>query len=324
MIAPSPQTRIRPSGRRGIASPRRAVRAACGTGIRSSVAPNPNPLNEGRASAIEFVDHPLFSQSDFEDEMETYNPGAKSTGGRDFAPTPARLCDAPLLTRADERYLFLKMNGLKAVAARLDASDTTSNAEVRRAITSRLAAANAIRNRIVEANLRLVVSVARKFVTPDHPLDELVGEGSIPLLRAVELFDISKGYAFSTYATNALRHHYFRSSKRRARRHRQSGTTNPGVLAEIADHRSQVVDPVPHLARTRTMTTRLLGRLPERERRILAARFGLDEFGQSHTFSQIAELLNLSKERVRVLANRALEQMREEAENCGLELPVCA
>src|SRR6266536_4554587 len=71
----------------------------------------------------------------------------------------------------------------------------------RRALCRRVRAGDDARRRFVEANLRLVVSIAKKYQASGVPLGDLVQDGNLGLIRAVAKFDWRKGFKFSTYAT---------------------------------------------------------------------------------------------------------------------------
>lgn len=79
------------------------------------------------------------------------------------------------------------------------------------------------RNRMIEGNLRLVVSIAKKFQGRGVPFEDLVAEGNLGLIRAVERFDSSIGAAFSTYATWWIRQAIFRAFERLPRAIRLPG-----------------------------------------------------------------------------------------------------
>src|SRR5262249_61919925 len=73
------------------------------------------------------------------------------------------------------------------------------------------AEALAVKNQIIRANLRLVVSIAKKRVGPTNNFFELVSDGNMSLIRAVEKFDTSRGFKFSTYASWAIMKNFART-----------------------------------------------------------------------------------------------------------------
>lgn len=233
----------------------------------------------------------------------------------DLPPYLRQLFDLPLLTKAGEQALFRKMNYFKHCAeqqrAGLDPESATA-AELDH-IDDLLEEASAVKNQIVQANLRLVVSIAKRHATPGRDFFEIVSDGNISLMRAVEKFDYSRGFKFSTYASWAIMKNFARSmpTQRRHAERYQTGRDEllgivPCPIAEEAES-----DLLPAM---RARVDQMLSTLEEREADILRHRFGLDRGGSPKTLEQIGAVFGVSKERIRQLENRAITKLRSEFE----------
>jgi RNA polymerase primary sigma factor len=225
------------------------------------------------------------------------------------SPALAWLCQFNVLGADEERRMFRRLHQARDEVARLRAIDRSKPATSTRAERS-AARAIALRNRIAICNLRLVVSVAKHFATPQQSLEDLVSEASLLLLRCVEQFDAGRGTRFSTYATRALAHHFVRLRRRERQRSVRS------LPVECADRRrvdSPLVDGAErlvHVEELQLLQTRLAEMHP-RERRLVAGRFGLGREGTPLTFRELGDSHGLSKEWARVMTAGALEQLRE-------------
>jgi RNA polymerase primary sigma factor len=247
----------------------------------------------------------------------------------------------PLLTAADE----------VALAKRIERGDREA------------------KERMINSNLRLVVSIAKRYQGSGMALGDLIQEGVIGLNRAVEKFDWRRGFKFSTYATWWIRQacqravsnqsatirvpthvHERRVKLARARQRLQTaGIADPtpeelakatglelnyvvealgAVEANVSLNQTigsdgdgefgdlfadeNVADPLEEAADAyrRQSVRNALGRLPERERRVLELRFGFD--GESTSLEHIGRELGMSRERVRQVERDALARLRSE------------
>lgn len=270
--------------------------------------------------AVEYVPNPLFAAGGAARRVEQLRPVGEERIA-DEGWDGRALYGAPLLSAAEERYLFCRMNFEKhrAEALRKKLRRSPENRVLLERIEEHLATAVDLRNRIVAANVRLVAAVARSFREPGLRIEDLVSAGQLPLIRAVELFDFSRGLCFSTYASNAVRNHFLRLRGQRARRRQVQIPGDPELLNEAPDLRAPPSVPGREQSQRRLLE-RLLGDLSPRERAILTSRFGLAEEDEGRTFQEIADELGLSKERVRVIAHRAVEQLQARVREEGLEL----
>ena len=229
---------------------------------------------------------------------------------RDLPPYLQDLYRTPLLTPARERALFLKFNFHKYqfVRARRRLDPQFARARQLQELEGSLARANETKNAILQANLRLVVSIARKHLRPELSLMELISDGNLTLMRAVEGFDIHRGNRFSTYATLALMKGFARSVPQMLSG-RKASSLDERVLEAVPDGRSGRED---GRAEDRDQIRVLLSRLSDRERRVLCAHYGLEKDSAS-TFEQLGRRFGLSKHRVRQIEKNALAKLRRAA-----------
>jgi len=209
------------------------------------------------------------------------------------------LVQTDLLTPDEEHRLFrrLKMHRERIAAGEADA-DCRSRFE-------------RIRNRIVTANLRLLVSVARPFVSSELPLDDLVSAGMMPLIRAVELFDPQRGFRFSTYATHAVRNHLLRVRRKKQVQCRRENSVNVMHVEQPSPTRAGAESPLETAEELAALRTSL-AKLDQRDRSMLKSRFGFGRRGKPQTFREMSNSTGLSRERVRVLTHRAVQRLRVE------------
>jgi len=270
-----------------------------------------------------------------------------------------------LLTADQEVALAQRIERGKAAREQLDAHPAASE---RARLEALIVDGELARQELINANLRLVVSVAKKYIGHQMSFLDLVQEGNLGLMRAVEKFDWRKGNRFSTYATWWIRQAVSRSlaehgrlirlpvhlgemivQVRRTMHQLEQALERPPTHEELADALGISVRKVKRLLTAaitpvsleqpvgpdgdtfigemladdkedgpmETATANLLyndihaalGDLPERERKVLALRYGLED-GRRRTLEEVGAAFGITRERTRQIEADAMRRLR--------------
>jgi RNA polymerase primary sigma factor len=288
-------------------------------------------LNEIRAQRlmerpIEYLPNESFGNPAIEEtmvapmpELEEFETARRAMRIPKDAPPELAACYAtPLLSKPQEQHLFRKMNYLKYRAAKLlDGMKTPTgriNTQKVRTqdldqIDTYLKKANEIKDLLIACNMRLVVSIAKRHAAQTDNFFELLSDGNMSLMRAVEKFDFSRGNKFSTYASWAIMKNFARSIPEEKTRRERYVTGNEEFFDATPDQRTDEQEVVQAAEQASYKVNRLLEYLDPREREIIRLRAGIDS-AEGMTLEKIGEKLGITKERVRQLNVRAMKKLR--------------
>jgi RNA polymerase primary sigma factor len=277
---------------------------------------------------LDYIDNPCFRETGIEQEIMGPMPEAttatkKSRAPAGLPPYLASLYEVPLLSREQEYHLFRRFNYLKFQASALREQLDPSQAkpalmdEIERLYDE----AVKTKNQVVQANLRLVVSIAKRHVTGSEDFFGLVSDGNMSLIRAVEKFDYSRGNKFSTYASWAIMKNYARTIPDEFKQRDRYRTSQEELFMAHEDERSDQVELETQQKMRAMAVGRILSRLDEREQKIIISRFGLDYAQEPLTLKEVGAEMGVTKERVRQIEARALSKLRLAAQEERIEVP---
>jgi len=302
-------------------------------------------INEVRAQRLleqplDYMYHVSFDDSAMEDVILADMPDAeeyeeKRRGMRapkDVPPELAPMYEVPLLNKDQEQHLFRKFNFLKHKAAQLrrslckEGSDeevdpTKVRIQTLREIEEWQAQANEVKDQLISANMRLVANIAKRHAAQSDNFWELMSDGNMSLIRAVEKFDFGRGFKFSTYASWAIMKNFARSIPEEKHRRERFVTGHEDLFDAAQDNRSDEHEQLATTQRAATCVNHLLEQLEPRERQIIRMRAGLDDGTKAMTLEEIGQQFGITKERVRQLNARAMRKLREIVQEQHLDLP---
>jgi RNA polymerase sigma factor (sigma-70 family) len=273
---------------------------------------------------FEFISDPCFTRPGIARELFASElPAGVSTrpwcNAADITPAFDGLGSSATLTGEQERRLFLQLNYARyRILRQLDRYRAKPLGEAAiREILWWQARVEDIQCRIIQANMPLVLAMAKRTKLGNIDYAELISEGNLALLRSVDKFDASRGFKFSTYACRAILKSFSRVAMKLSRyRGRFPVEFDPSL--ERSDHLDQTREDQEQdcLSELRGIIQANTASLNEVEVKVLQARFalakveGLDSDGPQ-TLEQVGMLIGVTKERVRQIQNRALAKLRD-------------
>jgi len=282
------------------------------------------PLRERLERLLEenysFMDSPAFRRRGIEQELFENQPEPELPATSWYQPTAedleSEISKSPkLMTAAEEREMFLRFNYCKRRLCELQ------KRMLREGIDKQTAGEflfwhrrfEHFREYLVRTNLALVLAMAKRTRLGQVDFAEIVSEGNMALLRAVDKFNVERGFKFSTYACRAILKAFSRTAMK-ASRHRTRFPVEfePDLeKSDWADRRRETieeecVDELKHII------DRNLADLTNVEQTVIRRRFNWQEQAESPlTLEEVGRIIGVTKERVRQIQNKALAKIKQ-------------
>ena len=273
---------------------------------------------------LDFMDSEQFTRKGIEKELfeediprlplvDWYQPT------RDDAFEKTDSVSAPTLMKpAEEKLMFLRFNFAKLKFGRIQR-------RIKRKGTGKLEKKDAqelvqwynrfehLREYLVRTNLALVLAMAKRTRLGDVDFAEVVSEGNMALIRAVDKFNVDKGFKFSTYACRAILKAFSRTAMKHSR-HRQRFPVEfePDLEKSnwLETKRGDVRDDCVY--ELKTIVDRNMADLTDVEQTVLKRRFNWEQDANNPlTLEQVGKIIGVTKERVRQIQNKALTKIRK-------------
>lgn len=269
-----------------------------------------------------FMDSPIFRHRNVEQELFTEDAEKALPLTTWYQPTRDDAFEnsvtggAPQLMKApEERLMFLRYNYCKLRLSQLQR-------KVKRDGLTRESAEQFIewhrrfehyREYLTRTNLALVLAMAKRTRLGDVDFAEIVSEGNMALLRAVDKFSIDRGFKFSTYACRAILKAFSRTAMKHSR-HRTRFPVEFEPDMEQSDWIDKKRDVVEEdcIDELKQIVDRNLADLSDTEQTVLRRRFNWQQKDESPmTLEEVGQIIGVTKERVRQIQNKALAKIRK-------------
>lgn len=265
-----------------------------------------------------YMDSPIFKSKSIEKElfaeplpelpMVAWYAPTRDDAGTSTAGTPQ------LMKTPEEQLMFRRFNyakrKLKLLKKKILADGLTT--DLAKQMIDWHGKMEHLREYLVRTNLALVLAMAKRTRLGDVDFSEIVSEGNMALLRAVEKFNIDRGFKFSTYACRAILKGFSRTAQKHTR-HRTRFPVEFEPEMEKSDWADQKRDSVEEdlVGELKTIVERNLAELTDVEQTVIRRRFNWQEEQPTPlTLDEVGQIIGVTKERVRQIQNKALLKIR--------------
>lgn len=322
--SPSPLEQVRRRHRVGVST------GGASKASRRTLSPEDEKLlNQIMAQEQDYIDSPAFYDKDAEKKIYDEAPDVPKPDTSWYHPVmddlsttsknrTVKSAQQVILTGAEERVLFHQFNFARHCIWKIQQEVWASPS---RKVTDEQAdhilkwyrMADRIREQIAETNLALVLAMAKRTRMSEVDFADLVSEGNMALLRAVDKFDAGRGYKFSTYACRAILKAFSRQGMKLSK-YRQRFPTDFDPKLEKSNFletkrstfEKDAAEEVKRIVRENRAD------LTDVERTVIEHRFGLEvqDNEKPMTLEQVGQIIGVTKERVRQIQNKAMEKIR--------------
>jgi len=273
-----------------------------------------------RQESYAFMDSPIFERKHIQEELFDFESEPQLPMVSWYQPTRDEAVDqtmagAPQLMKADEeRLMFLRFNYSKLQLVRLQKLIRKSGMTRKRAEEFLFwhRRFEHFREYLVRTNLALVLAMAKRTRLGEVDFAEIVSEGNMALIRAVDKFNVDRGFKFSTYACRAILKAFSRTALK-ASRHRTRFPVEFEPEMEKSDWQDRRRDQVEEdcIDELKAIVDRNLADLSDVEETVIRRRFNWKQEEETPlTLEEVGQIIGVTKERVRQIQNKALTKIR--------------
>jgi RNA polymerase sigma factor (sigma-70 family) len=262
------------------------------------------------------IEKELFEQADAEPVLPPtrwYQPTSQDVLNIDTSQSPK------LMTAAEEKLMFLRFNYAKRKLNLLQkkAKRDGLTKELAEDVIEWHRRFEHFREYLVRTNLALVLAMAKRTRLGDVDFAEIVSEGNMALMRAVDKFNVDKGFKFSTYACRAILKAFSRTAMKSSRYKTHSPVEfEPEMEKSDWNDRKRDIIEEDCIDELKQIVDRNLADLSDTEQTVIRRRFNWKQAEENPlTLEEVGKIIGVTKERVRQIQNKALMKIKSVMED---------